>query len=295
MKSHPNVKIFVSCHQADQTVPPHPLLAPIQVGAALSDEKFPNFIHDDAGENISRKNKEYCELTAQYWAWKNADADFYGFFHYRRYLFPDSHAKQSCIYTIKARPTLELLDLLGYEEFYDIIEPHDLIVPRRENMHISVRKHYALAPNHHKDDLDIIEQIIEEKYPEYRQAKDTYFSDSFCYFGNIFIMRKDLFRFYCQWLFSILAQFESEKDISQYSAAEKRVAGYLGERLLGVFVTYLQQNSNINILELPRVHFENNLIKRNRQIFFNFILPPGSRRRARVKSLIYNESPDEKM
>ena len=38
------------------------------------------------GENIYPKNPDYCELTAQYWAWKNIDCDYYGFFHYRRYL-----------------------------------------------------------------------------------------------------------------------------------------------------------------------------------------------------------------
>ena len=42
-------------------------------------------LHDDEGDNISNKNKTYCELTAQYWAWKNMEADYYGFFHYRRY------------------------------------------------------------------------------------------------------------------------------------------------------------------------------------------------------------------
>ena len=41
---------------------------------------------DNTGENISEKNSMYCELTAQYWAWKNLNADYYGFFHYRRYL-----------------------------------------------------------------------------------------------------------------------------------------------------------------------------------------------------------------
>ncbi|MFR2983850.1 MAG: DUF4422 domain-containing protein [Bifidobacterium pseudocatenulatum] len=42
-------------------------------------------LHDDEGENISDENPGYCELTAQYWAWKNEDADYYGFCHYRRY------------------------------------------------------------------------------------------------------------------------------------------------------------------------------------------------------------------
>ena len=50
-----NIKLFVCCHQP-ALVPDHPLLKPIQVGAALADNHFPGFVHDDAGENISKKN-----------------------------------------------------------------------------------------------------------------------------------------------------------------------------------------------------------------------------------------------
>lgn len=60
--------------------------------AALADHRFKGMQHDDEGENISYKNPYYCELTAQYWAWKNLDADYYGLFHYRRYFsFSDEH------------------------------------------------------------------------------------------------------------------------------------------------------------------------------------------------------------
>ena len=46
----------------------------------------PNMVLDNTGDNISEKNKKYCELTTQYWAWKNVEADYYGFCHYRRFL-----------------------------------------------------------------------------------------------------------------------------------------------------------------------------------------------------------------
>ena len=81
----PDIKIFVSCHK-DSFVPDNPLLYKIQVGTALSKTRLDSALHDDDGDNISNKNKAYCELTAQYWAWKNVQAEYYGFFHYRRYL-----------------------------------------------------------------------------------------------------------------------------------------------------------------------------------------------------------------
>ena len=75
----PKIKIYISCHK-DCFVPEHPFLFPIQVGCAISEKRLPFALHDDEGENISSKNKMYCELTAQYWAWKNdTDADYYGF------------------------------------------------------------------------------------------------------------------------------------------------------------------------------------------------------------------------
>ena len=64
---NPDIRIYVVCHKPAY-VPETPYLYPIQVGTALSGKKLPGMLHDDEGDNISERNKTYCELTAQYWA-----------------------------------------------------------------------------------------------------------------------------------------------------------------------------------------------------------------------------------
>jgi hypothetical protein len=61
------------------------MLVPVQVNSATAAKRM-NMAHDDDGDNISLKNPHYCELTAQYWEWKNVEADYYGLCHYRRFL-----------------------------------------------------------------------------------------------------------------------------------------------------------------------------------------------------------------
>lgn len=275
----PDIKLFVCCHQPTQ-VPAHPLLVPIQVGAALGESHFPDFLHDDIGDNISAKNRSYCELTAQYWAWRNIEADCYGFFHYRRYLCPNIKAKLP--YRVEQEVSLSLLDKLGYAEFEQLIRQYDIIVPKGENMYVPVREHYANAPFHHGEDLTLAEQIVRERHPEMIEAMEIYLSGTLCYFGNIHIMRCEVFHDYCAWLFPILEEFDQRTDISGYSLQEQRVDGYLAERLLGIYVTF--RRGELKTLELPRVHFYDRPECLRRKLL-NGILPPGSWRRSRVKAI----------
>jgi len=272
------IKLFVCCHQPFR-VPKHPLLVPIQVGAALSDKQFEDFLHDNTGENISHKNRSCCELTAQYWAWKNVDADYYGFFHYRRYLHPDENAKRP--YHIEGDPREDLLKRLEFDRLEDLIPQYDLIAPKGENMYVPVREHYANAPFHHKKDLGLIEDIIREKNPEFVPAMECYLKGTICYFGNIYIMSKAVFRDYCTWLFPILEEFDRRTDLTGYGPQELRVDGYLAERLFGIYYTH--RRGELKTLELPRVHFEGSENLRRKKQMTNALLPPGSRVRSIVK------------
>jgi len=277
------IKLFVCCHQP-ASVPEHPLLVPVQVGAALAQERFPGFLQDDAGENISHKNRSYCELTAQHWAWKNTDADYYGFFHYRRYLYPDPKAKRP--YRIERSPDEKTLSKLNFDSLADIIPQYDLIAPKSENMYVSVREHYAAAAFHHKKDLDLTEAIVRDLYPGCLEAMENYFSGTVHYFGNIYIMRRQVFHDYCAWLFPVLEAFDQQADVSAYGPQERRVNGYLAERLFGVWLTWTR--AHLRVCELPRAHFipdESELAKKRA---LALLAPPGSRRRALLKGLKLN-------
>lgn len=278
----PTIRLYVCSHQPAQ-VPEHPLLVPIQVGAALSGERFPGFLQDDTGDHISEKNRSYCELTAQYWAWKNETADYYGFFHYRRYLYPDLYARRP--YRIAGAPSLPLLERLGYKGFAELIGRYDLILPKGENMHLPVREHYAGAPFHHRKDLALAEEILRERHPELTAALEEYLSGTVCCFGNMFIMRRGLFQDYCAWLFPILEEFDRRADTSGYSPQERRVDGYLAERLLGVWAAALRRSGGLACAQLPRVHFIPKVVERQNKRLLNVLLPPGSHRRTLIKSI----------
>ncbi|MCI8535619.1 MAG: DUF4422 domain-containing protein [Hungatella sp.] len=61
----------------------------VKVGKADIDTTAYNWSTDCTGDNIAEENPYYCELTAQYWAWKNLPESikFTGIIHYRRCFF----------------------------------------------------------------------------------------------------------------------------------------------------------------------------------------------------------------
>ncbi len=274
------VKIFVCSHKSVE-LPEHSLLLPLQVGAALSDTRLAGYLYDDTGKNISKKNRSYCELTGQYWAWKNIDAEYYGFFHYRRFLYPDQMAKRP--YIIERFATKKLLKKLKYDEFLELIHEYDLIVPKGIKMYVSIREHYASADFHHIKDFTLMEKILREFHPEDEWAIEQYFSSDVHYFGNIFIMRHDVFMDYAEWLFPCLEEFDRRVNNTEYGKQEMRVDGYLAERLLGVY--YTKNRTKIRTTELPEVHIYGGKEFITKKVT-DFFFPPGTKRRAKLKRLL---------
>lgn len=83
MSGRPEIKILVSCHK-EVVCPRSRIYLPVQVGSH-GKKTISGMQRDDDGENISERNFTFSELTAQYWAWKNLDADYVGQCHYRAF------------------------------------------------------------------------------------------------------------------------------------------------------------------------------------------------------------------
>lgn len=234
-----NIQIVVAAHRP-YWFPDDEIYLPLQVGAFGKEDIHPGIVRDDKGQNISTKNSTFCELTGLYWAWKNLDADIIGLCHYRRYFTERKLWKEKTDRLLKAN---DIALLLGKS---------DLILPEKRHYWIETRKNqYAHA--HHIEDLICTGQALREKYPELLPEWEKMLASRSGHICNMFIMKKELLNDYCCWLFDILFTVESRLDISGYSEKDRRVYGYLGERLLDVWIA----SKDLIIEDVPVINFEN--------------------------------------
>jgi len=233
--------ILVATHKK-YDFPQDKIYNPIHVGA-YNKEEF-GYLKDDTKDNISEKNPYFSELTALYWAWKNEyfkDKKYCGLVHYRRYFMGELDFKDGSI--------------LSKKEAENYMCEFDILVPKKRNYFIeSIQKHYNHA--HYAKDLEVTKSILSELYPEYLNSYEYIFQGTKLHLYNMFVMRVDLFEDYCEWIFSILFEVEKRIDITDYDDYQKRVFGFLAERLFNVWTHHQYMENKLKIKELPVVNIE---------------------------------------
>jgi hypothetical protein len=233
--SSPNCTVLVCCHKKDICATQAPYL-PIQVGKAISSVDI-GITGDDTGDNISAKNSSYCELTGMYWAWKNLkDVSIIGLCHYRRYF--DFHHQGRCGFPYTSFKTTQFqnLKLDIPETILEQVKNGSVVLAESENFRHSLFQDYCEC--HISDDIRTLNIIIQATQSQ--AFKDAFFK--VIYQGNhlrhynMFLMNWETFDNYCSWLFPLLKEVEKTIDISHYSPSQKRIFGYMAERLLNVWV-----------------------------------------------------------
>lgn len=238
-----NIKIYV-CYHAPAPIISNDIFQPIQVGKILSNLNITGAIGDDTGDNISQKNRNYCELTALYWIWKNTEHDFYGLMHYRRLL----NFNKYCTST-KYFSDFSLLSIIRFQWLRSQIKRYchnfDIITAPRWDVHpvglpnLVMSNYQLYERDHNIDDLNNVLKIIKSKYPkEFLYIKKNLYSTKFS-MGNIMLCRASFFKKYCEFLFDVIGEAEKKINLAEHDDYQKRIWGFIAERLLNGYVDYL--------------------------------------------------------
>jgi len=279
-----NIKIFVGYHKPYQLLKSE-IFIPIHLGRTAAKEQAfdtklnkkdvnwlkTHMIGDNTGDNISYRNREYCELTGIYWLWKNYDIignpDYIGFMQYRRHFIFNEDVYNSYKSandnekTYKQYTVGSIFD--GYEEYFGLKDSiiqnycgqYDCIIPKKVELKYSNIKsirddyHHAIEGTNIKD-FDLMLKIVKKYMPAYYHTLQKQAYNDTGYFYQSFILKKKIFFEYCDFLFNILNILDSKIDTSAYSNNGKRTLGYLGEKLFNCFMETLISDNRYKVKEL---------------------------------------------
>ena len=222
------VRCFVALSEMDKPLRSHApyeeWMEPIQVGATLG-KCIIAAIRDDSGENISHKNRNYSELTALYWIWKNhllgedGGHMYYGLMQYRRRLMIS---------------TDDLMRLEANE--MDVVLPYPMMYEPDISAH---PKRYL------KDsDWQVLLTALRELQPVYAEAFSEVLAQPYFYNYNIILARKPVLADYCSWLFPVLERVE-ELSVPKGADRADRYIGYIGEVLETLYFMYHRDDLHI--------------------------------------------------
>ena len=252
-------RILVVTHKKYQ-FPNNKIYIPIEVNANILPDY--GYLKDNTGDNISNKNSNFCELTALYWAWKNLKCDYIGINHYRRYLSTHSTNEIKRAKGIEDKFKL----ILTNKNIEKILKNYDVIAPIQKLLTKNVYTKYK--QQHHIKDLDNCRKIIEKLYPNYIESFDEVMKQKKYCICNMCIMDKKKFDDYCKWLFDILFELEKITDLNNYSALQKRIYGFLSERLFNVWL----HKNNMKIYVANMIAIEHDSFKQiGKKAFFRII------------------------
>lgn len=241
-KNKMDIKIIVATHKKYR-MPKEKIYIPLHVGKEGKSDL--GYEGDNSGEHISNKNAQLCELTGMYWAWKNLQADYIGLVHYRR------HFTNSKFWKRIGKNKFE--HILSENDLTEILQSYDLILPKKRKYYIeSLYSHHMHLPYTFEKDIKVLKEVINEIHPDYLDAFNTVMQRNQAHMFNMFVMKKEYFDKYCEWLFPIIFEADKRINTKNYTAMEARAVAYFGEFMIDVW----NEKKRIPYKELPVMFME---------------------------------------
>lgn len=188
------------------------IFVPINGGSSLKNDLWcqDNLLFDDDGDNISSHNNRLNENTSIYWFWKHLDRfdgiDYCGFNHYRRVFSRSSLCDYQQYDIIVAQPIPCLYSLEWQYGYYHSID--------------DLYKCISL--------LKKIDYSFGCGFEQYVKVQHDNFAPM-----NMFVLRLDLFKEWCSFIFPMLFALENTIDVRGRDNYQKRAICFLEERIFG--------------------------------------------------------------
>lgn len=190
----------------------------IQAGSDITKERIAKIL-DHTGENISAKNRQYCEMTATYWVWKNTKHDWKGIEHYRRHLLVEPEMLTDDVDAILPLPY--------------ICYPNTLAQFRR---FVS------------EDVLQALLRALRDLHPSEYEEYLAILQGKYQYTYNLVCARDEVFDDYCTWFFSITEYMEGMAD-EVPEIGNTRALSYVAEVLTNLYFMSHQEVWRIRHVE----------------------------------------------
>lgn len=219
-------------------------IVPVGVGGYTEQ----GFESDSTGENISNLNPYYCELTAQYWAWKNTTTEYVGFCHYRRYFNFQLDQTWKDGYAFETPASDQIINYLTSDSQFNalsqLLNISDIVIPRKSSTPKSIEEHYL--EHHIPAHWHTFKEVLKTVYPQHQEFTKLFEMSNLNTVYNMFVMRRDLFNSYCNDLFKIV-DFIFNNHGHEYTTYNNRYPGFLAERFLGFWI----QINRLSLTEVP--------------------------------------------
>lgn len=244
-----DVDIFIYSHIPFKPLVSNPVYKILTNSHENFDTHMPLFRDYEGEDNISDKNVMYNEYSGFYWLWKNYPLKKYiGLNHYRRYYE-----------WLDNVPNIDQLF-----KYFNIIlnKPITLSCPLTagggtKGQIMDNRTWYGWW--HNIEDYELLEQLYHEKFPEFIDGFNKMDKSNYIYNSSMFTMTKEMFIEYCEYVFTVLDEYNKmrgmyttedykkwvtanqEKYIKQHLPyynidIQSRLLGYIAERVMNTFM-----------------------------------------------------------